>query len=71
MSLLKSDMRLQSRLGYNNFVELGYDRMARTDYNAEMVAKYRKQIEEVVVPLVSGLKKRQAERIEVPALKYL
>ncbi len=68
--LVKVRHEIAIKLGYNNFVELGYDRMARTDYNADMVAKYRKQIEEVVVPLVSSLKKRQAERIEVPALKF-
>ncbi len=59
-------MRLQSVRYNNSLWSLGYDRMARTDYNADMVAKYRKHIEDAVVPLVSGLKKRQANRIEVP-----
>ena len=68
--LVKIRHKTAVTLGYKNFVQLGYDRMARTDYNADMVAKYRKQIEDVVVPLVSSLKKRQADRIEVPEFKY-
>ena len=68
--LVKIRHQMAITLGYDNFVQLGYDRMSRTDYNAEMVANYRKQIEEVVVPLVSRLKKRQAERIDVPELKF-
>ena len=44
--------------------------MNRTDYNADMVAGFRKQIEEHVVPLVSKLKQRQAKRIGVDDLKY-
>lgn len=61
---------IATKLGYKNFVELGYYRMFRTDYNSDMVAKYRKRIEEVVVPLVSRLKKRQSERIGVHSLKF-
>ena len=68
--LVKVRHEISLKLGYKNFVELGYYRMARTDYNAEMVAKYRKQIEDTVVPLVSRLKGRQADRIEVPTLKF-
>lgn len=58
------------KLGYKNFVELGYYRMARTDYNAENVANYRKQIKESVVPLVSKLMKRQANRLNLDHLTY-
>lgn len=68
--LVKIRHKIAITLGYQNFVQLGYDRMARTDYNAEMVAQYRKQIEEDVVPLVTQLKTRQAERIAVPTLKF-
>ncbi|MFJ8244182.1 M3 family oligoendopeptidase [Peribacillus asahii] len=68
--LVKVRHEIATKLGYKNFVELGYYRMARTDYNAEMVAKFRKQVEEVIVPLVSRLKKRQQERIGVETLKF-
>ena len=50
--LVKVRHEIAVTLGYKNFVELGYYRMARTDYNAEMVANFRKQVEEYIVPLV-------------------
>ena len=68
--LVKVRHEIALTLGYKNFVELGYYRMNRTDYNADMVAGFRKQIEEHVVPLVSKLKQRQAKRIGVDDLKY-
>lgn len=68
--LVKVRHEISVKLGYKNFVELGYYRMARTDYNAEMVANFRKQVEEYVVPLVSKLKERQKQRINVDVLKF-
>ncbi|OIK14540.1 M3 family oligoendopeptidase [Bacillus sp. MUM 13] len=68
--LVKVRHEIARKLGYKNFVELGYYRMARTDYNAEMVADFRKQVEEYIVPLVTKLKERQRSRISVDELKY-
>lgn len=68
--LVKVRHEMALKLGYKNFVELGYYRMARTDYNAENVANYRKQIKEYVVPLVSKLMKRQANRLNLDHLTY-
>ncbi|MDY0011195.1 MAG: M3 family oligoendopeptidase, partial [Candidatus Izemoplasmatales bacterium] len=53
------------KLGYENYIQLGYDRLGRTDYNHEDVANYRKQIYRDVVPLVAELKKRAAKRIGI------
>ena len=58
------------KLGFKNFVELGYARLTRSDYNADMAANYRKQIYENLVPVASELRKRQAKRLDVEALKY-
>jgi M3 family oligoendopeptidase len=68
--LVKVRTEIAQRLGYKNFVELGYYRMMRTDYNAEMVAGYRKQIKDFIVPIATKLKERQRERIGVDQLKY-
>jgi M3 family oligoendopeptidase len=68
--LVKVRTEIARKLGFKNFVELGYYRMFRTDYNAEMVASFRKQVEEHIVPIATRLKKRQAERIGVEALTY-
>lgn len=52
-------------LGYKNFVQLGYDRFGRTDYNHVDVKGYRDQIFESVVPIVKELTKRKAKRIGI------
>ena len=61
---------IAKKLGYQNFVELGYARMLRSDYNADMVAKFRKQIQEFVVPIASELYERQTKRIGLEKLYY-
>ncbi len=58
------------KLGFNNFTELAYARLGRTDYNAKDVANYRKQVLEEIVPLASELRKRQANRLNLDSLKY-
>ncbi|MED1469737.1 M3 family oligoendopeptidase [Bacillus salipaludis] len=68
--LVKVRTEIAQKLGYKNFVELGYYRMMRTDYNAEMVAKFRDQVKDFIVPIATKLKTRQAERIGLDHLKY-
>lgn len=68
--LVKVRTKIAQELGHENFIELGYDRMMRTDYNAEMVANFRKQVEKYIVPLATKLKERQSKRIGVKKLKY-
>jgi M3 family oligoendopeptidase len=68
--LVKVRTEIAQKLGFKNFVELGYHRMMRTDYDAEMVAKYRKQIRDFIVPIATKLKERQKVRIGVEQLKY-
>lgn len=57
------------KLGFKNFVELGYLSLGRVDYDEKMVAKYREQIAKEVVPLAQKLCKTQAKRIGIPLKK--
>jgi M3 family oligoendopeptidase len=68
--LVKVRHKIATKLGYKNFVELGYIRMMRTDYNPEMVKKFRAQVLEEIVPSANRLYERQAERIGVDTLTY-
>jgi M3 family oligoendopeptidase len=68
--LVKVRTEIAHKLGYKNFVELGYYRMSRTDYNAEMVANFRNQVKEFIVPIATKLKERQRQRIGLDQLKY-
>ena len=53
------------KLGYKTFTELGYIRMGRTDYNADMVKVYRDQIARDVVPLCNKLYKLQMKNLGI------
>lgn len=68
--LVKVRDQIAKKLGYKDFVELGYIRMERYDYNREMVQVYRNQVLNEVVPVVNKLYKRQAKRIGVDDLQY-
>jgi len=68
--LVKVRTKIAKKLGYKNFVQLGYDRMLRSDYNAEMVANYRKQVKEVIVPIATKLRERQCKRLDLDHLYY-
>ena len=62
--------KMAIKLGYKNYIELGYARMLRSDYNADMVANFRKQIQEHIVPIATQLLKRQSKRLGLEELKY-
>ncbi|MEQ7051948.1 M3 family oligoendopeptidase [Paenibacillaceae sp. P-4] len=68
--LVKVRTKIAKKLGYENYVQLGYDRMCRTDYNAEMVANFRAQVLEHIVPAATKLKERQGNRIGVDQMYY-
>lgn len=67
--LVKTRHEIATTLGYKNFVELGYVRMLRIDYDADMVNVFRKQVRDSIVPLTTKLYEKQAERIGVDSLK--
>ncbi|GGB37675.1 M3 family oligoendopeptidase [Virgibacillus dakarensis] len=68
--LVKVRHGIATTLGFENFVDVGYLRMQRVDYNAEMVKVFRKQVRDSIVPLVTKLYAKQAERIGVDSLKF-
>ncbi|MDK8180558.1 M3 family oligoendopeptidase [Paenibacillus sp. UMB4589-SE434] len=68
--LVKVRTKIAKKLGYDNYVGLGYARMNRTDYNAEMVANFRNQVLEHIVPVATKLRERQSNRIGVDTLKF-
>lgn len=68
--LVKVRTKIAKKLGFKNFVELGYVRMMRSDYNPEMVANFRKQVKDYIVPVALKLYKRQEERLALGNLTY-
>ncbi len=67
--LVKLRTSMARKLGYENYIELGYRRMQRVDYNVDDVSVFRSQVLSEVVPVVSRLRTLQAERLGVGALK--
>ena len=60
---------IAKKMGYENYVQFGYYRLGRTDYNAEDVACYREQVYKHLVPVTKKLFKRQAKRLGIKGMK--
>jgi len=67
-NLVKTRHEIATKLGYDNFIELAYDRLRRVDYDAKDVAGYRKQILEKIVPYVNNLMMRRKKRLGLKKL---
>ncbi|MEO0734026.1 MAG: M3 family oligoendopeptidase, partial [Bacteroidota bacterium] len=61
---------MAQKLGYDNYVRLGYARMNRTDYGPEEVAVFRDEVVKYIVPITRRLAAAQAQRIGVDRLHY-
>ena len=59
---------MAKKLGYADFVDLGYRRMTRIDYDRKDVERFRNQVRDVVVPLVARIRERQRERLGLDEL---
>ena len=67
--LVQIRTRIARKLGFDNFIELGYYRMQRLSYDREMVAKFREGVVSHIVPIAKRLKDEQAKRIGVESIK--
>ena len=68
--LVKVRAGIAKKLGFNNFTELGYVRMKRTDYTPVDVANFRKQVREVIVPVANEIYEKQRIRLGLDKLRY-
>ncbi|MBX7044991.1 MAG: M3 family oligoendopeptidase [Ignavibacteria bacterium] len=68
--LVKTRDKMAKKLGYKNYIELAYYGLKRTDYNADDVAAFRKQILETIVPITKKLREKQQKRLGLDNLYY-
>ena len=68
--LVKVRHTMVTKLGYKNFVELGYYRMGRMDYDAEMVRKFRDNVKESLVPRVAAIKAELAQQLGLDRIMF-
>jgi M3 family oligoendopeptidase len=66
--LVRLRQTMAEKLGYQNFVEPGYQWMRRVDYGQAEVERFREQVRECVVPLVAKIRVRQGQRLGVDPL---
>lgn len=50
-------------LGYDNYIQLGYDRLGRNCYGAKELEQFREQIAHDLVPIIAEVKEAQRKRI--------
>lgn len=60
--------RMAVRMGYKNFVELGYYRMGRLCYGPEEVKQFRENVRRDVVPVVARLREEVGKALGVDKL---
>jgi len=62
--------QMAQKLGYDNYIGLGYQRMHRLDYTQADVEHYREQVVQEVVPLANQIVQRQAEQLNLEELQF-
>ena len=68
--LVKIRTTVARKLGFDNFVELGYCRMGRVDYDSAMVAEFRRSVEQDIVPAVAAMKEDIRRRMGFDRIMY-
>lgn len=63
--------KMAKKMGYENYVTLGYYNMMRNDYTKEDIEKFRQAVVKYCVPIADKIYRRQAEKTGCPyPLKY-
>lgn len=62
--------KMAQDLGFPSYIELGYLRMSRLDYDAEMVKNYRQQVLKYIVPESMKLFEAQRKSLGLDKLAY-
>lgn len=68
--LVKLRAGMAEKLGFENFVPMGYLARRRYDYTAKELSVFRKQVREVIVPACEELFERQREALGLDKLHY-
>jgi M3 family oligoendopeptidase len=69
--LVKVRTAMARELGMENYIPLGYIRMGRNDYDKDMVAKFRQQVKEYLVPLATKLHDKKRQYLGLERLSFI
>ena len=67
--LVKIRDRMAKKMGYKNYVELGYHRMGRICYDRTHVEKFRQNILQDIVPVVTKVRTERAKAMGIDQMK--
>ena len=59
------------KMGYQDYLDLGYYRMNRNCYDRNMVAEFRKQVKRDIVPLAEKIHEKRMQRLGLSSLSYI
>ena len=69
--LVKNRTEQAKKMGYENYLELGYYRMYRNCYGQREVEAYRSQVKKDFVPFAERLHERRRERLGLDKLRFI
>ncbi|MBQ8839929.1 MAG: M3 family oligoendopeptidase [Clostridia bacterium] len=67
--MVKVRHQMATKLGYENYVGLGYNLMQRTCYDKEKIAVFRENVKRDLVPVITRLKGELAKRLGIEEMK--
>lgn len=67
--LVKVRDKMAKKMGYKNYIELGYYRLGRISFDEKMVEKFRNNVLQDIVPIVSRLKTENAKLMGIDDFK--
>lgn len=67
--LVEVRTEIAKKLGFKNFTEVGYRRMARNCYDFNDVAEFRQNVKKYIIPLVVKIKQKMASQNGLKELK--
>lgn len=69
-NLVKVRDQMAKKLGFENYIELGYIRMKRNGYGLSEVKNFRENVLKYIVPFASSLYEKQKNRLGFETLNY-
>ena len=68
--LVKVRHEIATKLGYENFIDLAYDRWGRNNFDKQDVKQLRENLFKIFIPLTKRIREWQKENLKVSELKY-
>ena len=68
--LVKLRHQMAVKMGFNNYIDLGYAEMSRVDYGPEEVARFRQQIVDTIVSICQRIVQARAQRLGLDDYNY-